>query len=53
VQPPLEPVAEQRRERLAAANAVEQRQSEPHAPRRKVERERRVLPAEVSQVARA
>ena len=53
VQAALEPVAEQRAERLAGADAVEQREREPHAPRGEVERERRVGAADVGQVAGA
>ena len=53
VQAALEAVAEQRAERLAGADAVEQREREPHAPRGEVERERRVRAADDGRGARS
>ena len=50
VQAALEAVAEQRAERLAGADAVEQREREPHAPRREVDGERCAGPAGVGEV---
>ena len=44
VQAALEAVAEQRAERLAGADAVEQGEREPHPSRREVEGERAVGP---------
>ena len=50
VQSAFQAVAEQRAERLAGADAVEQGEREPHAPRREVEGERLAGPAGVRQV---